>query len=94
MRPSREHDTTAARAHTDILPTLTHAGDDLRTLAYLGYEGESDTITVAPQHSSSSTSTRPALAAFSTQPLARNRSLRRRAGKHLPGSVAKAFELG
>jgi hypothetical protein len=47
VRPGREHDTTALRAHTEILPTLTDAGDDLRTLGDLGYEGESDTITVA-----------------------------------------------
>ncbi|SCL14930.1 transposase family protein [Micromonospora inyonensis] len=47
VRPGREHDTTALRAHTEILPTLANAGDDLRTLGDLGYEGESDTITVA-----------------------------------------------
>jgi hypothetical protein len=47
VRPGREHDTTAVRAHTEILPTLTDAADDLRTLGDLGYEGESDTITVA-----------------------------------------------
>jgi DDE superfamily endonuclease len=47
VRPGREHDTTAVRTHTEILPTLRHAGDDLPTLGDLGYEGESDTITVA-----------------------------------------------
>jgi len=47
VRPGREHDTTALRAHTEILPALVQAGDDLRTLGDLGYEGESDTITVA-----------------------------------------------
>jgi hypothetical protein len=47
VRPGREHDTTAVRAHTEILPTLVNVGDDLRTLGDLGYEGESDTITVA-----------------------------------------------
>jgi hypothetical protein len=44
VRPSREHDTNAVRTHTEILHTLGAAGDALRTL---GYEGESDTITVA-----------------------------------------------
>lgn len=44
-RPGREHDTTALRAHTEISP-LTEAGDDLRTLGNLGYQGESDNITV------------------------------------------------
>lgn len=47
VRPGREHDTTALRAHTEILPALADAGGDLRTLGDLGYEGESDTITVA-----------------------------------------------
>jgi hypothetical protein len=47
VRPGREHDTTALRAHTEILPTLVEAGDDLRALGDLGCEGESDTITVA-----------------------------------------------
>lgn len=47
VRPGREHDTTAVRTHTEILPTLAAATSDLRTLGDLGYEGESDTITVA-----------------------------------------------
>src|SRR5262245_9955986 len=47
VRPGREHDTTALRAHTEILPTLVEAGGDLRALGDLGYEGEPDTITVA-----------------------------------------------
>jgi hypothetical protein len=47
VRPGREHDTTAVRAHREILPALTAAGADLRTLGDLGYEGESSTITVA-----------------------------------------------
>jgi hypothetical protein len=47
VRPSREHDTTVARTHTEILPTLTAAGSDLRTLGDRGYEGESGNITVA-----------------------------------------------
>jgi hypothetical protein len=46
VRPGREHDTTALRTHTEILPTLATAAGDLRTLGDLGYEGESDTITV------------------------------------------------
>jgi hypothetical protein len=47
MRPGREHDTTTARTHTEILPALAEAGSDLRSLGDLGYEGEADTITVA-----------------------------------------------
>ncbi|GIM88079.1 hypothetical protein Sar04_48150 [Salinispora arenicola] len=47
VRPGREHDTTAVRAHAEILPALTAAGSDPRTLGDLGYEGESGTITVA-----------------------------------------------
>lgn len=47
VRPGREHDTTAVRVHTEILPALAAAAGDLRTLGDLGYEGESDTITVA-----------------------------------------------
>jgi hypothetical protein len=53
VRPGREHDTTAVRTHTEILPALAKISDDLRTLGDLGYEGEADTITVAfkkPQH--------------------------------------------
>jgi hypothetical protein len=53
VRPGREHDTTAVRTHTEILPALARAAGDLRTLGDLGYEGESDTITVAfkkPKH--------------------------------------------
>jgi hypothetical protein len=54
VRPGREHDTTAVRTHTEILPTLAEAAGDLRSLGDLGYEGEADTITVAfkkPKHS-------------------------------------------
>ena len=47
VRPGREHDTTATRTHAEILPALTDAGDDLRTLGDLGYEGLADTVTVA-----------------------------------------------
>jgi hypothetical protein len=47
VRPGREHDTTAMRLHTEILPALAEAAADLRTMGDLGYEGEPDTITVA-----------------------------------------------
>ncbi|GIG49893.1 transposase [Dactylosporangium siamense] len=47
VRPGREHDTTAVRAHAEILPALTTTAADLRTLGDLGYEGEAGTITVA-----------------------------------------------
>jgi len=53
VRPGREHDTTAVRTHTEILPALADVADDLRPLGDLGYEGEADTITVAfkkPKH--------------------------------------------
>ncbi|PKW16685.1 DDE superfamily endonuclease [Saccharopolyspora spinosa] len=48
VRPGREHDTTALRAHPEIMPALTAwTSDDLPVLGDLGYEGESGTITVA-----------------------------------------------
>ena len=47
VRPGREHDTAAVRAHPEILPALTDLRTELRTLGDLGYEGEADTITVA-----------------------------------------------
>jgi DDE superfamily endonuclease len=48
VRPGREHDTTALREHDDILPALaTWIAENLPALGDLGYEGESDTITVA-----------------------------------------------
>jgi hypothetical protein len=47
VRAGREHDTTAMRTHTEILPAPAEAADDLRILGDLGYEGESATITVA-----------------------------------------------
>jgi hypothetical protein len=47
VRPGREHDTTAVRAHPEILPAFREISDDLWTLGDLGYEGEADTITVA-----------------------------------------------
>jgi hypothetical protein len=48
VRPGREHDTTALREHPEILPALTTwIAENLPALGDLGYEGESDTITVA-----------------------------------------------
>lgn len=48
VRPGREHDITALREHTEILPALAVWTQDLlRTLGDLGYEGEPATITVA-----------------------------------------------
>lgn len=47
VRPGREHDTTAVRTHEEILPLLARIRQDLRILADLGYEGESDTVIVA-----------------------------------------------
>jgi hypothetical protein len=48
VRPGREHDTTALREHTKILPLLTTwTIEHLRVLGDLGYEGEADTITIA-----------------------------------------------
>lgn len=48
VRPGREHDTTALRGHTEILPLLAAwTNEQLRVLGDLGYEGEADTITVA-----------------------------------------------
>jgi DDE superfamily endonuclease len=47
VRPGREHDTTAVRTHKEVLPLLTMIKGDLRTLADLGYEGESDAVIVA-----------------------------------------------
>ena len=38
---------SAVRTHSEILPALVEAANNLRTLGDLGYEGESDTITVA-----------------------------------------------
>lgn len=48
VRPGREHDTTALRFHTEILPLLHTwtAEEDLAALGDLGYEGEAETITV------------------------------------------------
>jgi hypothetical protein len=47
VRPGREHDTAALRFHAEILPLLTAWTDDhLRAPGDLGYEGESDIVTV------------------------------------------------
>ncbi|WP_405098360.1 transposase family protein [Micromonospora sp. NBC_01412] len=47
VRPGREHDTTCARAHSQILPDLmAWTGDGLHALADLGYEGEATIFTV------------------------------------------------
>ena len=47
VRPGREHDTTALREHPEILPALAvWIAENLPALGDLGYEGESDTITV------------------------------------------------
>lgn len=48
VRPGREHDTTALRAHPELLPALAAwTGEGLPVLGDPGYEGEADTITVA-----------------------------------------------
>jgi hypothetical protein len=48
VRPGREHDTTALRAHPEILPALaTWIAENRPALGDLGYEGEARTITVA-----------------------------------------------
>lgn len=48
VRPGREHDTTALRAHGEVRPALAAwTGEDLPVLGDLGYEGDQDTITVA-----------------------------------------------
>jgi hypothetical protein len=46
VRPGREHDTTALRAHTEALPLLAQWTDaDHAALADLGYEGEQAALT-------------------------------------------------
>src|SRR3954464_15694427 len=55
VRPGREHDTTALRAHPEALPALAEWTDDehaaLADLADLGYEGERDALTCPIKHS-------------------------------------------
>lgn len=47
VRPGREHDTTALREHTEVLPLLrTWTDHHGRVLGDLGHEGEAGTITV------------------------------------------------
>lgn len=47
VRPGREHDITALRAHPEALPALAEWTDaDHAVLADLGYEGERDALTV------------------------------------------------
>jgi hypothetical protein len=47
VRPGREHDTTALRAHTEALPLLAEWTDEAHAvLADLGYEGEQAALTV------------------------------------------------
>jgi hypothetical protein len=46
VRPGREHNTTCARAHPDLLPALEAWTDlDHAALADLGYEGENQRLT-------------------------------------------------
>src|SRR3954468_14373904 len=47
VRPGREHDTTALRAHADVLPLLTEWTDEAHAaLGDLGDEGEQATLTI------------------------------------------------
>src|SRR3954447_26021307 len=47
VRPGREHDTTALRAHPEVLPLLTEWTDEAHAaLGDLGYEGEQATLTI------------------------------------------------
>lgn len=51
VRPGREHDTTALRAHPDALPLLAEWSDeDHAVLADLGYEGERAALTTPIKH--------------------------------------------
>src|SRR3954454_6283836 len=52
VRPGREHDTTALRAHPEALPLLVEwTDDDHAALADLGYEGERAALTTPIKHS-------------------------------------------
>jgi DDE superfamily endonuclease len=52
VRPGREHDTTALRAHTEVLPLLGQWTDaEHAALADLGYEGERAALTTPIKHS-------------------------------------------
>jgi DDE superfamily endonuclease len=47
VRPGREHDTTALRAHAEVLPTLAEWTDEQHAvLGDLGYEGEQAALTI------------------------------------------------
>jgi hypothetical protein len=51
VRPGREHDTTALRAHTEALPLLAEWTDEAHAvLADLGYEGERAALTTPIKH--------------------------------------------
>ena len=51
VRPGREHDTTALRAHAEVLPLLAEWTDELHAaLADLGYEGERAALTTPIKH--------------------------------------------
>jgi hypothetical protein len=51
VRPGREHDTTALRAHTEALPLLAEWTDESHAaLADLGYEGERAALTTPIKH--------------------------------------------
>jgi hypothetical protein len=53
VRPGREHDTTALRAHAEALPLLAEWTDtDHATLGDLGYEGERTALTTPIKHPS------------------------------------------
>jgi DDE superfamily endonuclease len=52
VRPGREHDTTALRAHAEALPVLAEWTDaEHAVLADLGYEGERTALTTPIKHS-------------------------------------------
>jgi hypothetical protein len=51
VRPGREHNTTALRAHTEALPLLAEWTDEVHVvLADLGYEGEQAALTTPIKH--------------------------------------------
>ena len=51
VRPGREHDTTALRAHPQVLPLLAEWTDEAHAaLADLGYEGERAALTIPVKH--------------------------------------------
>ncbi len=51
VRPGREHDTTALRAHPEALPLLAEWTDEAHAaLADLGYQGERSALTIPIKH--------------------------------------------